>query len=926
VSIQFGKYVLQRKLAEGGMAELFLAKQEGMEGFEKLVVVKRILPQLCADDSFVRMFLNEARVAARLNHPNVVQIFDLGKLGEQFFIAMEYVHGEDLRAVIREATEHGARLPLGLCCRILADAMAGLHYAHTRAGADGKPLGLVHRDVSPQNVIVTYEGGVKIVDFGIAKATREANAAQTQAGLLKGKYAYMSPEQARGLPIDARADVFCAGILLWEMVTWQRLFKRPTEMATLMAVAEEPIRAPRTIDKTMPVELDRIICKALERNPDDRFQSAQELRAALEALIRTSGWEADAMALSEWMRGLFATKLRRQAEDIRAAGLASLEDFLLKVEEKTSLSWMGPPPATSRRTPSSGLPTSRPVSGPMAVVELPPAATKTPTPAPTPSAKAAAPLARITPARTPPPPTRTPPPPTKTPPPPTTPSAMSAAMSAAFASAALPGHPAGGASSPSTASGAGAAGSTGAGTPSSTGAGAGASPGAGGATPWTAGASPPGAAGSLPPGSHGMPAAGGGAAGAGNNSTPALAGTGASTAGSSAQAAIGAPSAAPGAMTPSPMTRSSPITLTPAMAATSPAMAAVNPELYHDRPTEHVAASYDDGPTSKASEEMLAAARASAPPPAAPPPLAEFADDGATVPGGGLLTSPTTGSIARPRGAGLPPEGQRFGAEKSTLKHPAWAEPKTPPLKRVLVAASAALAVAVVALIALWPAAEAPSPASSPAPSPAPSIDTTTPATASGAATPAPTGTTPSSAAAPTAAATNAAASGASAPASGAATHTPGAPASGAATHSPGAAAAAGGAAAGTRPLAMSPTAGSAASPAMPAASPSPAGASGASATHGAAEHTAVATYPSAAEAPEPAVAAGTAMLVIHTDAPANITVDGKAQPLGTSATVSVQPGIEHVVTVQRPGHSLRRLHVPALAPGERMPLHFNLR
>ncbi|HEX4461427.1 MAG TPA: serine/threonine-protein kinase, partial [Polyangia bacterium] len=346
MSTQFGKYVLQRKLAEGGMAELFLAKQEGMEGFEKLVVVKRILPQLCADDSFVRMFLNEARVAARLNHPNVVQIFDLGKLGEQFFIAMEYVHGEDLRAVIREATEHGARLPLGLCCRILADAMAGLHYAHTRAGADGKPLGLVHRDVSPQNVIVTYEGGVKIVDFGIAKATREANAAQTQAGLLKGKYAYMSPEQARGLPIDARADVFCAGILLWEMVTWQRLFKRSTEMATLMAVAEEPIRRPSTIDKTLPPELDRIIAKALERNPDDRFQSAQELRAALEALIRTSGWEADAMALSEWMRGLFAKKLQRQAEDIRAAGLASLEDFLLKVEEKTSLSWMGPAPTT----------------------------------------------------------------------------------------------------------------------------------------------------------------------------------------------------------------------------------------------------------------------------------------------------------------------------------------------------------------------------------------------------------------------------------------------------------------------------------------------------------------------------------------------------------------------------------------------------
>ena len=201
---QFGKYALQRKLAEGGMAEIFLAKQTGMEGFEKLVVVKRILPQLCSDDSFVKMFLNEARVAARLNHPNVVQIFDLGKLGEQYFIAMEYVHGEDLRSVIREATDADKRPSLGLACRVVANTLAGLHYAHTRVGADGKPLGLVHRDVSPQNVLITFEGAIKLVDFGIAKATRAIDAAQTQAGLLKGKYAYMSPEQARGQGVDAR--------------------------------------------------------------------------------------------------------------------------------------------------------------------------------------------------------------------------------------------------------------------------------------------------------------------------------------------------------------------------------------------------------------------------------------------------------------------------------------------------------------------------------------------------------------------------------------------------------------------------------------------------------------------------------------------------------------------------------------------------
>jgi len=370
---QFGKYALQRKLAEGGMAEVFLAKQTGMEGFEKLVVVKRILPQLCNDDSFVKMFLNEARVAARLNHPNVAQIFDLGKLGDQYFIAMEYVHGEDLRAVIREATDGDKRPPLGLACRIVADTLGGLHYAHTRVGADGKPLGLVHRDVSPQNVLVTYEGSVKLVDFGIAKATRAIDAAQTQAGLLKGKYAYMSPEQARGQPVDARSDVFCVGVLLWELATWQRLFKRPTEMSTLMAVAEEPVRAPRTVDPSLPADLDRLIMKALARQPDDRFASAQEMRAALESLIRTSGWEADTLALSTYMRELFAGKLRQQAADVAAAGLASLEDFLLTVEEKTSISWMAPSlTGGEKKTPSTGLPPSRPVSGSLPATTLPP--------------------------------------------------------------------------------------------------------------------------------------------------------------------------------------------------------------------------------------------------------------------------------------------------------------------------------------------------------------------------------------------------------------------------------------------------------------------------------------------------------------------------------------------------------------------------
>ena len=317
---QFGKYLLQRKLAEGGMAEVFLAKQTRHGGLRE-ARRRQAHPAAAVQRRLVRRDVPQrGALAARLNHPNVVQIFDLGKLGDQYFIAMEYVHGEDLRAVIREATDADKRPPLGLACRIIADTLAGLHYAHTRVGADGKPLGLVHRDVSPQNVLVTYEGAVKLVDFGIAKATREVSAAQTQAGLLKGKYAYMSPEQARGQPVDARADVFCAGVLLWELATWQRLFKRPTDMATLMAVAEEPMRAPRTVEPSLPPELDRLIMRALARKPEERFASAQEMRAALEGLIRTSGWEADTLALSTWMRELFAGKLRAQAATWRLRG------------------------------------------------------------------------------------------------------------------------------------------------------------------------------------------------------------------------------------------------------------------------------------------------------------------------------------------------------------------------------------------------------------------------------------------------------------------------------------------------------------------------------------------------------------------------------------------------------------------------------
>ena len=213
----YGEYQLIKKLATGGMAQIYLARQQGLEGFEKLLVVKRILPHLAENEDFIKMFLDEARIAARLNHPNIVQIFNLGSQDDTFFIAMEYIHGEDVRRVWKRADQAGKDLPVPMVCRIIMDAAAGLDYAHKKTDQVGKPLGIVHRDISPQNILVTFEGGVKVVDFGIAKAADQATV--TKSGVLKGKYSYMSPEQASGQKIDHRTDIFALGTVLYELLT-----------------------------------------------------------------------------------------------------------------------------------------------------------------------------------------------------------------------------------------------------------------------------------------------------------------------------------------------------------------------------------------------------------------------------------------------------------------------------------------------------------------------------------------------------------------------------------------------------------------------------------------------------------------------------------------------------------------------------------
>ena len=298
---KFGPFVLDRKLAEGGMAEVYLAHHVGFGGFEKQVVVKRILPALSMHQDFVNMFLNEARLAARLSHGNVVQVIEAGEIEGRYYIAMEYIDGCDLKPFYDEAERTGDPMDPGIACRVIADLLAGLHYAHTVTDERGRPLGLVHRDVSPQNVLITRSGNVKIVDFGIAKATNAAGQ-QTRVGQVKGKISYLSPEQAMGKPVDARSDVFACGILLWELVTGQRLFSRSNDMATIMAITDDDRQPVRAVRPELPEELDHVLAQALARPLTDRYPSAAAMQSELEALIRSQGWNADRRALERMMQ------------------------------------------------------------------------------------------------------------------------------------------------------------------------------------------------------------------------------------------------------------------------------------------------------------------------------------------------------------------------------------------------------------------------------------------------------------------------------------------------------------------------------------------------------------------------------------------------------------------------------------------------
>jgi serine/threonine-protein kinase len=299
---RFGQYLLIRKLAEGGMAEIFLAKQLGAEGFERDVVIKCMLDHFSRHQDFIAMFLDEARLAARLHHPNIVQITDLGVADGRYFICMEYLAGEDLEMVVARAGQQRQPVPIPIAARIMLSALEGLEFAHGYQ-EQGRLVELVHRDISPSNILVTFQGTVKVLDFGIAKASSRVT--QTQPGLLKGKWGYMSPEQARGEPIDARSDLFSLGITFHELITGRRVFERDHEIGVLLALMAQPIPPPSAVRPELPPALERIIMKALERQREDRYPSASAMRADLEEFLRSTPSMPGSSQLSQYMQGLF---------------------------------------------------------------------------------------------------------------------------------------------------------------------------------------------------------------------------------------------------------------------------------------------------------------------------------------------------------------------------------------------------------------------------------------------------------------------------------------------------------------------------------------------------------------------------------------------------------------------------------------------
>ncbi len=359
---KYGPYLLLERVSVGGMAEVYKAKEYGVDGFERTVAVKRILPHVAEDDEFIAMFKDEAKIAVQLAHGNIAQIYNLGNENESFYIALEYIAGRDLRAIFQKGQQAGKPMPVPQVCYVIMKICEGLDYAHNKKDKYQRPLSIIHRDVSPPNILVSYEGEVKLIDFGVAKAAGRAS--RTQAGILKGKFGYMSPEQVRGMPLDRRSDVFSVGVVLFETLTGTRLFQAETDFATLEKVRAVEVPRPTSLNPEIPKPLENIMYKALAREPETRYQSSIELHDELQAFMFAQGMFYSRKDLAGWMRVQYAREIELEKEKDKAQ--ASLRPEMFEIPTGDQAESGTPGPRRQRKTmmmPGGSKPPPPPPSG-----------------------------------------------------------------------------------------------------------------------------------------------------------------------------------------------------------------------------------------------------------------------------------------------------------------------------------------------------------------------------------------------------------------------------------------------------------------------------------------------------------------------------------------------------------------------------------
>jgi serine/threonine protein kinase len=340
---QLGRYQLCLKVASGGMANVYLASVDGPQengGFRRVVAIKVLYPTLASDPQFVDMFFDEARLASLIHHPNVCSVVDFGAAEGTYFLAMELLVGESLKkirsALARKAAESDPAKHAAYVARVLADSCEGLHAAHELCDANGRPLEVVHRDVAPDNLFVTYDGVVKVVDFGVAKLAHARH--RTRTGIIKGKMDYIAPELLRGDRADRRADVWGLGVVLWEMLTLHRLFHRSTDVATLGAVLGIEVTAPSKVRPGLPEELDAIVMRALARDPDQRYASARDLGRDLTRFLMSRGEAVGNAELSDWMEQIFPGGRNVRQQLLQVASRPGSDEIVPHIQQTT---WRG---------------------------------------------------------------------------------------------------------------------------------------------------------------------------------------------------------------------------------------------------------------------------------------------------------------------------------------------------------------------------------------------------------------------------------------------------------------------------------------------------------------------------------------------------------------------------------------------------------